>query len=199
MEVFGTDSKVMAERITQEIERKGISKKDFSVVIGASDVMVSYWCNGKRVPLLQQFVDMAEYFGVTVDYMVGLSDVPHRAPTLADDLGLSDYAMANLRSIASESDRRELLNRLLEFSGLSSVLANLVHARQLRNKTAGNIETVDLPEELVAEVSKYGYEILSNRESAERIESKAMEQLLRALKWGSGDRRTTTWHLAQKK
>lgn len=190
---------VISERLEAEMQRKSINKTDLAAVLGVSDVTVGYWCHGKRIPPLQQVISLAEFFGVSVDYLVGLSDVPNRAPTLADDLGLSDYATANLRSIASESDRRELLNRLLEFSGLSSVLANLIHARQLRNKTAGNIETVDLPEELVAEVSKYGYEILSNRESAERIESKAMEQLLRAIKWGSGDRRTTIWHLAQKK
>lgn len=188
MEVFGTDSKVMAERITQEIERKGISKKDFSVVIGASDVMVSYWCNGKRVPLLQQIVDMAEYFGVTVDYLVGLSDVPHRAPTLADDLGLSDMAIANMRSIACAPDRREMLNRLLQYQGLSSFLAEIVMARKLRRETPGNIHTVSLTDEIISEVDKAGYVLLDNVESADYREEHALRSLKYAFRLSDGRR-----------
>ena len=121
----------MAERISQEIERRGISKKDFSVVIGASDVMVSYWCNGKRVPLLQQIVDMAEYFGVTVDYLVGLSDVPHRAPTLADDLGISERAIANAKAFCTAADGRKQLNSLLEQNNLPYIISTLNYLKFL--------------------------------------------------------------------
>lgn len=180
------NTKIMAERITQEIERKGITKKDFGLAIGASDVMVSYWCNGKRVPLLQQIVDMAEYFGVTVDYLVGMSDAPNRAPTLADDLGLSDYAMANLRSIAGEPERKEMLNRLLGFNGLSSVLADIVMARKLRRETPGNIHTTNLTEEIRSEVDRAGYVLLDNVESADYREDKAINRLKWAFRLNDG-------------
>ena len=170
---------VMAARLSNEIERKGISKKDFGVAIGASDVMVSYWCNGKRVPSLQQVVDMAEYLGVSVDYLVGLSDYPNRAPSLADDLGLSDLAVANMRSIASADDRRELLNKLLQFSGLSSVFADISMAYKLRREAPGNIRTTHLTDEIKAEVDKAGYVLLDNQESADYRE----QQALMRLKW----------------
>ena len=171
------NNSVLASRLTAEIERKGLTKKDFGLAIGASDVMVSYWCNGKRTPLLHQIVDMAEYFGVTVDFLVGLSDHPERAPSLADDLGLSDLAISNMRAIASDTDRRSLLNKLLEYSGLSSVLGNISLAHKLRGEMSGNIKSVKLPAAILSEVSKHGYVVLSNRESADYIEDKALSQL----------------------
>ena len=182
------DLTMMAERISGEIERKGMTKKDFGVAIGASDVMVSYWCNGKRTPSLQQIVDMADYFGVTVDYLVGLSDNPGRAPSLADDLGLSDMAIANMRSIASVPDRGEMLNRLLQFQGLSSVLADIVMARKLRRETPGNIHTVSLTDEIISEVDKAGYVLLDNVESADYREEHAMSRLKYAFRLSDGRR-----------
>jgi transcriptional regulator with XRE-family HTH domain len=125
------NKELMAERISQEIERKHILKKDLGAVIGSSDVMISYWCNGKRVPLLHQIVGMAEYFGVTVDYLIGMSDVPHRAPTLADELGLSERATANIKSLSATADGRKQLNGLLEQSNLPSIISTLNRLKQL--------------------------------------------------------------------
>lgn len=182
------DLTLVAKRITNEIERKGMTKKDFGVAIGASDVMVSYWCNGKRTPSLQQIVDMADYFGVTVDFLVGLSDNPGRAPSLADDLDLSDMAIANMRSIASVPDRGEMLNRLLQFQGLSSVLADIVMARKLRRETPGNIQTISLTKEIISEVDKAGYVLLDNVESADYREEHAISRLKYAFRLSDGRR-----------
>lgn len=121
----------MAERISQEIERKHILKKDLGAAIGSSDVMISYWCNGKRVPLLHQIVDMAEYFGVTVDYLVGISDDPQHVPTLADDLGLSERAIANAKAFCTTADGRKQLNSLLERSNLPRIISTLIYLKLL--------------------------------------------------------------------
>lgn len=168
---------ILSERIALEMERKNLNKTELGLALGVSDVTVGYWCHGKRTPSLQQLAVLSDYFGTTVDYMLGLSDNPGRAPSLADDLGLSDLAISNLRAIASATDRREILNRLFEFSGLSSALGNMVLANKLRSETSGNIQRVDLPAELVSEVSKRGYVILSNRQSADYLENQALEQL----------------------
>ena len=170
----------MPNRIESELKRKGISKTDLGNALGVSDVTVGYWCHGKRIPPLQQVISLSEYFGVSIDYLVGLSDYPNRAPSLTDELGLSDLAIANMRSMASAGERRSLLNKLLEFSGLSSVFGNIALAHKLRGETSGNIQTVNLPAELQAEVGKHGYVILSNRESADYLEDKALGQLLQA-------------------
>ena len=122
---------LMAKRISQEIERKHILKKDLGAAIGSSDVMISYWCNGKRIPLLNQIADMAEYFGVTVDYLIGMSDIPHRAPTLADDLGLSERATSNIRALSATADGRKRLNSLLEQNNLPRIISTLNCLKQL--------------------------------------------------------------------
>lgn len=167
----------LSQRVASEMKRKNLNKTELGIALGVSDVTIGYWCHGKRTPSLQQTVAMAEYFGVTVDYLVGLSDNPGRAPSLADDLGLSDLAISNVRYIASEADRRFLLNKLLEDSGLSSALGNISLAQRLRGETSGNIQTVKLPDDVLSEVSKHGYVVLTNRESADYIEDKALSQL----------------------
>lgn len=59
---------------------------------------------------------LARYYGVTTDYLLGLTDDPARKPAATDDLGLSALAVKKIRNIkASSSDDREYMNFLNMF------------------------------------------------------------------------------------
>lgn len=176
------DNALFSNRLTAEIERRGMMKKDFGAAIGASDVTVSYWCNGKRIPNLQQIIGIAEFLGVSIDYLVGLSDNPNRFPSLADDLGLSDKAIVNMRGIAGESDKRDMLNRLLEFSGLDSVLSDIALTRRLRREIPGNNQIDGLSDRVLSDINKSGHVLLDSTASADYLESRALNRLQWAFK-----------------
>ena len=173
---------LLAERISSEMERKGINNTDLGLALGVSDVSVGYWRHGRRVPSLQQVVAMAQYFDVSADFLLGLSDSPNRARSLADDLGLSDKAIVNMRAIAGESDKRDMLDRLLKFSGLDSVLADIALTRRLRREIPGSVRMDGLSDKVLSDINKSGYVLLDSTASADYLESRALNRLQWAFK-----------------
>ncbi len=52
-------------------ESKSISQKELAEGIGVSDVMVSMYEQGKKNPSIDTIAKISDYFGVSVDYLLG--------------------------------------------------------------------------------------------------------------------------------
>lgn len=169
---------VFATRLTEEIKRKGLTKKDFGIAVGVSKGMVSYWCNGKRLPLIPQVIDIANILGVSIDYLLGLSDSPNRLQPRNSELGLSDLAVSYIQTMAhSTPERVAVLNKLLSDVQTFSIFGNLALAQKLRAETSGHIQTINLAPELLQKIYDSGYVVLTNIESADYITDMALEQI----------------------
>ena len=68
----------MKEKFTERIkylrEEKGISQEKLADQLGVSHGIISFWETGKREPKLSNLILLAEYFGVSIDYLAGLED-----------------------------------------------------------------------------------------------------------------------------
>lgn len=64
-------------RIKQLREKRGISQVRLSIELGVSQETVSAYENGKHYPSVQSLIKLSEIFGVSCDYILGLSDNPH--------------------------------------------------------------------------------------------------------------------------
>lgn len=63
-----------AERLKElRLERK-ISTKELSDFIGCSNVAISRWENGLRLPSIYYIEKLALFFNVSTDYLIGLKD-----------------------------------------------------------------------------------------------------------------------------
>lgn len=62
------------ERFKDLREEKGISQEKLADELGVSHGIISFWENGKREPKLSNLILIAEYFGVSIDYLAGLED-----------------------------------------------------------------------------------------------------------------------------
>lgn len=176
---------VFATRLTEEIKRKGLTKKDFGIAVGVSKGMVSYWCNGKRLPLIPQVIDIANILGVSVDYLLGLSDTPNRLIPRNSELGLSDLAESCIRTMAfSSPERIAVLDRLLSDVQTFSIFGNLALSQKLRAETSGHIHSINLEPELLQKIQNSGYVVLSNIESADYIMDKSLNQIREVLEKG---------------
>lgn len=51
---------------------KGIGQVELARAIGVSKGIVSLWENGLREPKLSNLIVLAQYFQVSVDYLIGL-------------------------------------------------------------------------------------------------------------------------------
>ncbi|MGB9661911.1 MAG: helix-turn-helix domain-containing protein [Moorellaceae bacterium] len=59
------------------ISRK-ISQATLAIEIGVSQRAISYYESGKDIPTLDILIRLADFFDVSLDYLVGRSDDPRR-------------------------------------------------------------------------------------------------------------------------
>lgn len=65
-----------AQRLNLLLQQHNKTKQALSDAIGVSRPAISQFANGANLPSVETLVAIAEYFNVSVDYLVGLSDIP---------------------------------------------------------------------------------------------------------------------------
>ena len=87
--------------------RKGLTQSDVAAALGVSSVVYSRYETGKRQPSIDMLIQMADIFGVTVDFLLGRQDI--------EDSTLSDYELQLLIASrkADERAKQDALNMLL--------------------------------------------------------------------------------------
>ena len=65
-------------RIKELREDKKISQTTLANSVGTSQRNIGRWENGENEPTYSQLVKIADYFGVTIDYLVGRTDNPKK-------------------------------------------------------------------------------------------------------------------------
>lgn len=64
------------ERILNLLEKSGESARQVEIKAGLSNASFQAWRNGRNKPSADAIVKIAQYFNVTTDYLLGLSDSP---------------------------------------------------------------------------------------------------------------------------
>ena len=87
--------------------RKGLTQSDVAAALGVSSVVYSRYETGTRQPSIDILIQMADIFGVTVDFLLGRQDI--------EDSTLSDYELQLLIASrkADERAKQDALNMLL--------------------------------------------------------------------------------------
>ena len=90
--------------------RKGLTQAEVASALCVSSVVYSRYETGSRQPSIDMLVQMADIFGVTVDYLLGRR--------IAEDSSLSDFEQRLLNSArkADERARQDALNVLMAHS-----------------------------------------------------------------------------------
>ena len=87
--------------------RKGLSQANVAEALGVSSVVYSRYETGSRQPTTETLIQLADIFGVTVDYLLGRQDI--------EDSTLSEYELRLLMAArnADERAKQDALNMLL--------------------------------------------------------------------------------------
>lgn len=87
--------------------RKGLTQADVAAALGVSSVVYSRYETGKRQPSIDVLIQMADIFGVTVDFLLGRQEI--------EDSTLSNYELQLLIASrkADERAKQDALNMLL--------------------------------------------------------------------------------------
>jgi len=63
-----------AQRLTEIMEIRGLTAYRVSKDVGISDSLLGYYRSGKNDPSSENLLKLAEYFDVSVDYLLGRTE-----------------------------------------------------------------------------------------------------------------------------
>lgn len=69
---------IFCTRLRQLRQSKNLTIIELGNELNVSKQTISHWENGDRLPAINVFVALADYFDVSLDYLVGRSDDPTR-------------------------------------------------------------------------------------------------------------------------
>lgn len=100
---------VLGERLRAERTKRGLTQWDVVRALGlGSDVVLSRYENGTRMPDFQTLMKLADYYGVTVDYLLGRTADPTFEDEMPEDVKVLFRKIGKL----SEEDRRQVVNTI---------------------------------------------------------------------------------------
>ena len=71
-------NKVFAQRIKELREKHGLSQRELAAILGIGNSSISQYENCLRRADIETAKKFADYFNVTLDYLIGLTDYPHK-------------------------------------------------------------------------------------------------------------------------
>ena len=93
-------------RLFELLKETNKTQKQLAEYIGASQGNISDWKSGKATPTAEKLCAIADFFSVTVDYLLGRTPPISYAPTLSD----TEQELVELfRSLSSEQAEMLLL------------------------------------------------------------------------------------------
>ena len=78
-------------RIKELRNEKGITQADLAKILKISDRAVGYYENGDREPDYTTLLKIAEYFDVSIDYLLGRVDVRKEATSAPNDKEFANF------------------------------------------------------------------------------------------------------------
>ena len=100
------NNNLIGKRINSALALRDKKQKELAEYLGVKPNVVSYFCNGSRVPNIEQIRKIAEIFNVSADYLLGLSDIATANADIknaCEVTGLSEKAIENLAAIKNNT------------------------------------------------------------------------------------------------
>ena len=86
---------------------KGLTQTEFATQFHVSNGAVGNWESGKRQPDSNTLVKLADFFGVSVDYLLGKTDEPR---TLDQQLEGIDFALYGEVHELTDEEKQDIIN-----------------------------------------------------------------------------------------
>lgn len=121
------DKNIFAKRLEELIRENNMVHENVAQGIGVTRQGVGKWVNGDSVPDVLTAAKLADFFGVSVDYLAGLSDVRSSDMDMKSAckyMGMSEKVLTTIKdlddwSICSEHD---VFTCLCEHGGLMNII-----------------------------------------------------------------------------
>ncbi len=114
-----------SERLKTLREEKGFTQQQLADVLHISIATVSHYEKGSREPSIGTLVQIADIFNVSVDYLVGSTDI-NIIPEEMKKIYCKGISTGNLlrRAIPLDTNHRQYLNYMLRCLELEQLISN---------------------------------------------------------------------------
>lgn len=68
----------LSERLQEQRLKKGKTQQEMADFLGLKLRVYQYYESGDRKPVLENLIILADFFGVSIDYLVGRTDDPQK-------------------------------------------------------------------------------------------------------------------------
>ncbi len=104
----------MINRRLKELRiEKGATQRDFAKAIGVSQSVISNWEKGLNVPSILFLSEISQYFDVSVEYLLGITDECGNATGVSlDDLPPDEQQLLMLYRKVDLHDKEKILTAL---------------------------------------------------------------------------------------
>lgn len=92
------------DRLKTLLSERGITWKDVSEELGIGKNQMKYWTDHNSVPDGNTLRKLAEYFGVSTDYLLGIDDIKNRLWDMLDETKKPDALTQRLIAYFQKSD-----------------------------------------------------------------------------------------------
>lgn len=96
-------------RIKELREQREIQQKELAIDLGVTQPTISNWELGRKLPSAKLTQKIADYFGVSVDYVLGRDDEKQPIPVTEDGLDEEQMELVRLFESASPAIRAAAL------------------------------------------------------------------------------------------
>ena len=138
-----TFAKRFQQLLKERKEASGLTLRELAKDLDVSLGILSDWQNGKKIPRMDSVIHLAQYFNVTTDYLLGLTDVrttDSSARVAVEYTGLMEeainYLHAPFRRAKTQSDVSwaENLHNRMSILIYSGVLEDLAECTRITRK-----------------------------------------------------------------
>ncbi len=126
----GENSRPFPNRLRNLIEESKTSQADLAKHIGVTRQAISSYSLGTTIPDIEKFEKIADYFEVSLDYLLGRSQCKNvENHNIHEDTGLNEKAIKNLKYCADLGDNSitRTVNDLLEDTHTLSAIAHYLY------------------------------------------------------------------------
>lgn len=67
----------LSQKLNIIMTQQNVTAYKMSKDTGISDRLIGYWKKGDKLPSAENLIIIAKYFSISVDYLLGLTDVPN--------------------------------------------------------------------------------------------------------------------------
>lgn len=173
------------------IEDRGITHQVLAEQLGKSRQAISYYCDGSSSPDWETIVEIANYFSVSTDYLLGLTDVKSQSidiQAICSATGLSERAVWYLQTLRAtsklppRSGRLNILSALLEKKQFDLLLALWERYVSLMRMVPSLSYSQSAEYQLYStELEKHGFVVSMPDDQAQALFSERITNILRTL------------------